>query len=207
MAAALMTVIGLTGGIASGKSTVAKMLTALGAEIIDADRLAREAVEPGGPAYAAVVADFGPTVVAADGHLDREHLAALIFDDPGRRKHLESLIHPYVLSASLRRQAEIAQNQPDALIFWDVPLLFESGMDRGLVEIVVVYLPRSVQLERLMTRDHLSEAAARARIGAQMDLELKRRRATRVIDNSGGIQATRIQVERLYRDLIGSNSG
>jgi dephospho-CoA kinase len=183
------------------------MLAALGAEIIDADRLAREAVAPGGPAYAAVVADFGPTVVAADGRLDRERLAALVFADPERRRHLESLIHPYVLSESVRRQTEIARRQPEALIFWDVPLLFESGMDRGLAEIVVVYVSGRVQLRRLMARDHLEEAAAQARIDAQMDLKLKRRRATRVIDNSGSQQATRTQVERLYRDLIAPNSG
>jgi dephospho-CoA kinase len=202
-----LTVIGLTGGIASGKSTVAKILAALGAEIIDADRLAREAVEPGGPAYAAVIADFGPSVVATDGRLDRERLAALVFGDPKRRKHLESLIHPHVLSESVRRQTEIARRRPEALIFWDVPLLFESGMDRGLAEIVVVYVPRRLQLARLKARDHLNEAAARARIGAQMDLEQKRRRATRVIDNSGSRQATRAQVERLYRDLSLPNSG
>jgi dephospho-CoA kinase len=202
-----MRVIGLTGGIASGKSTVAKMLAALGAEIIDADRLAREAVEPGGPAYAAVVADFGPEVVAEDGRLDRERLGALVFTDPIRRQHLESLIHPHVRRESARRQAQIARRRPEALIFLDVPLLFETGLDRGLAEIVVVYVPRKVQLRRLLARDRLSEAAAQARIDAQMDLELKRRRATRVIDNSGSRQATQIQVERLYGELKGPNSG
>lgn len=202
-----MTVIGLTGGIASGKTTVAKMLAALGAEIIDADRLAREAVEPGGPAYATVVADFGPEIVTADGRLDRERLAALVFADPERRRHLESLIHPYVRRESARRQEQIARRRPEALIVLDVPLLFESGMDRRLAEIVVVYVPRRVQLMRLMARDHLDEATARTRIGAQMDLELKRQRATRVIDNSGSRQATQIQVEHLYHDLIGPNSG
>jgi dephospho-CoA kinase len=202
-----MTVIGLTGGIASGKSTVARMLAALGAEIIDADRLAHEVVEPGGPAYASVVADFGPEIVGADGRLDRERLAALVFSDPKRRKRLESLIHPHVRRESERLQAQIASQRPEALIFMDVPLLFEAGLDRGLSEIVVVYVPRRVQLARLMARDHMSETAARARIGAQMDLAQKRRRATRVIDNSGSSQATRAQVERLYRDLKGLNSG
>jgi dephospho-CoA kinase len=202
-----MSVVGLTGGIASGKSTVAKMLAALGAEIIDADRLARDAVEPGGPAYAAVVADFGAAVVAADGRLDRERLAARVFADPERRKHLESLIHPYVRRETARRQAEIARRRPGALIVLDVPLLFETGMDRRLADILVVYIPRRLQLTRLMARDHLAEAAARTRIDAQMDLELKRRRATRVIDNSGSRQATQLQVEHLYRDLRGANSG
>ena len=198
-----MAVIGLTGGIASGKSTVARLLSGLGAEIIDADLLAREAVAPGRPAFKAVVAAFGEEMVAPDGGLDRVRLGAVVFADAGRRKQLEALIHPYVRAESKRRQAELATRRPEALIFFDVPLLFESGMDRGLEEIVVVYVPRAVQLKRLMARDGLDEAAARARIASQMDLEEKRRRATRVIDNGGGREETRRQVERLYRELSG----
>jgi len=201
-----MTVIGLTGGIASGKSTVARMLAARGAEIIDADLLARQAVEPGRAAFEAVVATFGEQMVAADGQLDRERLGALVFADPERRRQLEALIHPFVRRESERRQAEIARQRPEALIFLDVPLLFESGMDRGLAEIVVVYVPRQIQLARLMARDGLSDAAARARLDAQMDLAEKRRRATRVIDNSGSRAETRRQVERLYRELAGRDS-
>ena len=195
--------IGLTGGIASGKSTVARMLAAEGAEIIDADLLAREAVEPDGAAYKAVVAAFGTEVVTPDGQLDRQRLGALVFGDEGRRRQLEGLIHPYVREEMEKRRAQIARQRPGALVVLDVPLLFESEMDRGLSEIVVVYLPRRLQLQRLMARDGLSETDARARIDAQLDIEVKRRRASRVIDNSGGREETRRQVRALYRDLCG----
>lgn len=202
-----MAVIGLTGGIASGKSSVAKLLSAEGAEVIDADLLARQAVQPGRAAYTAVVSAFGPKVVGADGQLDRQRLGALVFADEVRRKQLEGLIHPYVREETEKQRAEIARRRPEALIVLDVPLLFESEMDRGLAEIVVVYVPRDVQLERLMRRDGLSESDARARIAAQLDLEIKRRRATRVIDNGGSREETRRQVAALYQDLVGKNSG
>ena len=202
-----MAVFGLTGGIASGKSTVAGMLSALGAEIIDADRLARQAVAPGREAYRKVVAAFGSGVVGPDGQLDRQQLGALVFGDADRRRLLESLIHPYVRRESARAQAEIAHRRPEALIFLDVPLLFESGMDRGLEAIVVVYVPAAVQLARLKARDRLSEAAALARIDSQMNLEIKRRRATHVIDNSGSREETRRQVTRLFGRLRAQDSG
>ncbi len=202
-----MAVIGLTGGIASGKSTVAGMLTAEGAEIIDADLLARQAVQPGRAAYKAVVAAFGSQVVAKGGQLDRQRLGALVFADDARRKQLEGLIHPFVREETEKKRLEIARRRPGALIVLDVPLLFESEMDRGLTEIVVVYVPRDLQLERLMKRDGLSEGEAQTRIAAQLDLEIKRRRATRVIDNSGSRDETRCQVAALYRDLLGEDSG
>lgn len=202
-----MAVIGLTGGIASGKSTVAKMLADEGAEIIDADLLARQAVQPGRPAYAAVVAAFGSQVVAGDGQLDRQRLGTLVFADEGRRKQLEDLIHPFVREQTEKQRTEMARRRPGALIVLDVPLLFESEMDRGLSEIVVVYVPKAVQLERLMGRDGLSETAARARIATQLDLEIKRRRATRVIDNAGSREETRRQVTALYHDLLSKDSG
>lgn len=202
-----MAVIGLTGGIASGKSTVARMLAVEGAEIIDADLLARQAVQPGRPAYAAVVSAFGPQVVGEDGQLDRQRLGALVFADDGRRKQLEGLIHPYVREETEKQRAAIARRRPNALIVLDVPLLFESGMDRGMTEIVVVYVPFDIQLERLMGREGMSEGDARARIAAQLDLEIKRQRATRVIDNGGTFEATRREVRALYRDLLSEDSG
>jgi dephospho-CoA kinase len=200
-------VIGLTGGIASGKSTVSRLLAAHGADIIDADLLAREVVAPDREAFRAVVAAFGPEVVAADGQLDRERLGALVFADARRRRDLEELIHPHVRRETKKRQADILRRRPGALIVLDVPLLFESGMDAGLTEVVVVYVPFTVQLRRLMGRDGVTEAAARARIGAQLDLEIKRRRATRVIDNSGSREETRRQVARLYHDLRSAHRG
>jgi dephospho-CoA kinase len=200
-------VIGLTGGIASGKSTVSRLLAAHGAEIIDADLLARQVVAPGQAAFKAVVAAFGDEVVAADGQLDREKLGALVFADAVRRKQLEALIHPHVRLESHKRQTEIRRRRPKALIVMDIPLLFEIGMDAELAEVVVVYVPFAVQLARLMARDGLDETASRARIAAQMDLETKRRRATRVIDNSGSPAETRRQVARLYTELQRLESG
>ena len=202
-----MAVIGLTGGIASGKSTVAGMLAAEGAEIIDADLLARQAVQPGQVAYKAVVDAFGSRVVGKDGELDRQRLGVLVFADGVRRKQLESLIHPFVREETQKRRVEIARRRPGALIVLDVPLLFESRMERGLSEIVVVYVPRDLQLKRLMKRDGLSEDDARARISSQMDIEIKRGLATRVIDNSGSRAGTQRQVKALYRLLKGGDSG
>ena len=199
--------IGLTGGIASGKSTVSRLLAVHGAEIIDADLLARQVVQPGREAFKAVVAAFGDEVVAADGQLDRKKLGTLDFADAGRRKQLEELIHPQVHRERDKRRAEIRRRRPDALIVMDIPLLFETGMDGELAEVVVVYIPFAIQLARLMARDGLSEAASRARIAAQMDLEIKRRRATRVIDNSGSPEETRRQVAKLYTDLRRMESG
>jgi dephospho-CoA kinase len=202
-----MRVIGLTGGIATGKSTVAAMLASRGAAVVDADRLAREVVEPGRPALAEIAEEFGPGVIAADGSLDRPALAAVVFSDAARRRRLEAITHPRISALMGERiAAAIAAGPP--LVVVDIPLLFENGRG-GMVEgVLVVYADVATQLRRLVERDGMSEADARGRIAAQMPVEDKRRLATWVIDNRGDVDATRAQVDAWWTEVVeGSEAG
>ena len=188
-----MRLIGLTGGIATGKTTVARLLAARGAEIVDADVLAREVVEPGSPALAEIAAGFGDSVLTPEGALDRAALGAVVFADPAQRRRLEAITHPRIAALMGERiAAGLASEAP--LVVADIPLLFEG--DRvGLVEgVLLVDAPEAVQLRRLMLRDGIDEAAARARVAAQMPLDEKRRLATWVIDNGGTPEHTAAQV-------------
>jgi dephospho-CoA kinase len=196
-----MIVAGLTGGIATGKSTVAAIFEAAGARLIDADRIARDAVRKGAPAYHDTVAHFGEAVLQGDGEIDRKRLAAVIFNDPAEQRSLERIVHPQVKQEITRRLDRIRRETPDALVIVDVPLLFESGMDRGLAAAIVVYVPEQIQLERLMARDALTQPEALARIRAQMPIEKKKSLATLVIDNSGSLERTRDQTLEVYRRL------
>ncbi len=194
-----MRVVGLTGGIATGKSTVARMLAEAGAHVVDADLLAREVVAPGRPAWEAIVARFGRGVLLADGQIDRERLAAIVFHDPDQRRALDRIVHPAVFEAMAQRLAVLETQDPEGVAILDIPLLFETGMDGNLAEVILVYAPEAVQHQRLMQRNGLSAEAAAARIKAQLPIEEKRRRAGVVIDNSGRLEATRAQVARLWR--------
>ena len=196
-----MIVAGLTGGIATGKSTVAAIFQQSGAHLIDADRIARDAVRQGTPAYAEILAHFGAGILLPGGAIDRKRLAAIIFSNPAQQRLLEGIVHPRVMEETTRQLDRIRQEQPGATVILDVPLLFESGMDCGLEEVIVVYAPEAVQIQRLMARDGLTEAEARARIRAQMPIESKKARATRVIDNSGDLENTRAQTMEVYRQL------
>jgi len=196
-----MIVAGLTGGIATGKSTVAAIFEAAGARLIDADRIARDAVRKGAPAYHDTVAHFGEAVLQGDGEIDRKRLAAVIFNDPAEQQALERIVHPQVKQEITRRLDLMRRETPDALVIVDVPLLFESGMDRGLAAAIVVYVPEQIQLERLMARDALTQPEALARIRAQMPIEKKKSLATLVIDNSGSLERTRDQTLEVYRRL------
>jgi dephospho-CoA kinase len=186
-------IAGLTGGIASGKSTVSKFLSDTGAKIIDADAIAREVVEPGTPGNKAIEALFGRSVLLPDGYIDRKRLGEIIFNDPEKRARLDAIVHPLVAERSAEMIAHIALETPDAVVIMDIPLLLETGMDRDLAEVIVVYVPEALQLQRLMARDGIDEKAAMARIRSQMPIEEKRKRATRVIDNSGSRSACRQQ--------------
>lgn len=194
-------VIALTGGIASGKSTVAGMLAELGAVTVDADELARAVVAPGTPGLALVVASFGAGVLGADGNLDRERLGELVFSDPVARGRLEEIVHPKVARLSQER-IEQALSGGAQLVVYEIPLLFETGRESEFPISVLVYLDAATQLRRLMTRSHLDAAAAKARIESQMDLEHKRELATWVVDNSGSLRSTRDQVERLWTEHL-----
>ncbi len=192
----------MTGGIASGKSTVASRLAALGAFVLDADVMARRAVVKGSRGWQAVVDTFGPGILAPDGRIDRRKLGDLVFADPEKRRLLEKIIHPLVRSRMDAEVERIGRQDSQSVIVEDIPLLFEAGMDRGLDEIIVVYIPGHLQLKRLVERDRLTYARARARIGSQMPLEEKRRRATMVIDNSGSLEETFRQTDLVYRRLL-----
>ena len=195
--------IGLTGGVASGKSTVASALRALGAAVIDADVLAREVVHPGGPAYGDVVDAFGRSVVAPDGTLDRAALAARIFSDPDARQRLNALTHPHIRRRMADEAARLTEAADASVIVFDIPLLLDTtdGRDLGLDGIIVVYADADIRVRRLVARNRLSEEEARRRLAAQVPLEEKKARATWVIDNSGASEETRAQVERLWQVL------
>lgn len=188
-----MTLIGLTGGIAAGKSSVAALLRALGATIIDADQLARTVVAPGTPGLADVIAHFGPNMLLPDGTLDRQALGAAIFADADARAALNAILHPRIATASAEAIATAAAAGV-TLIFYEAPLLFENGIDKGCDATVVVTVSPEVQLERLRARDGLSHAAAAARIASQMPLAEKVARATWVIQNDGDAPALAAQV-------------
>ncbi|MFZ0131794.1 MAG: dephospho-CoA kinase [Desulfobacterales bacterium] len=196
-----MIVAGLTGGIATGKSTVAAVFAEAGAVVIDADRIAHDAIAPGQPARDRIVARFGRDVLLPDGTIDRKKLGAIIFNDPQQKARLDSIVHPEVAAETERRLAEIKRLQPRAVVILDVPLLIEAGMDRDLAELIVVYVPAELQRERLMRRDRLTPAEALARIRSQMPIEEKKRRATVVIDNSAAPDRTREQVLAVFADL------
>ena len=197
-----MKIIGLTGGIACGKSTVSKALRALGACIIDADALAHELSQPNQALFNAYVQRFGMAIVTAGGTLDRAAIARLIFTDPTMRAEVEQISHPLIRRAVEERLRMAEKEQKRAAVL-DVPLLFEAGWDALADEVWVVALPPEEQLTRLLARDKtMSEVEARARIAAQMPLAEKCARADVVIDNSGTKEETRDYVGKLWEERI-----
>ncbi len=195
-----MLLVALTGNIASGKSAVASRLAALGATIIDADLLAREAVAPGTPALDEIVARWGASMRTADGALDRAALRAIVFADPAEREALNAIVHPRV-EALRRARIESARSAGATIVVCDIPLLFETGLDRAFDCIVLVDAPEEIRRERLMTHRALSRAEADRMIAAQLPVEPKRARATYVIDNAGSIAALHAAVDALWRTL------
>jgi dephospho-CoA kinase len=194
-------VAGLTGGIASGKSTVSTFFRDAGAHIVDADQIARQVVRQGMPAHKAIVEAFGSGILLADGEIDRQRLGDIIFHQPAEKKRLDAIVHPRVFEQSANEIACIAARFPAAIVIMDVPLLIESGMHRNLDTVIVVYVPKAVQLQRLMQRDGIDETDARARIRSQMSIEEKRNHATIVIDNSKSRNETRRQTLAAFRQL------
>ena len=190
--------IGLTGGIGSGKSTVSELLAARGAVIVDADRIAREVVEPGTPGLAAVVEAFGEQVLAADGSLDRPALAAVVFSDPAARARLDGIVHPLVR----RRSAELVAAAPaDAVVVNDVPLLVETGQAASFDVVLVVEAEPEIRVARLVRRG-LTEDDARARIASQASDEQRRTVADVVLDNSGTPEELAEQVDRFWAERV-----
>lgn len=195
-----MKILGLTGGIASGKSTVSDYLSGRGAAVFDADRAAHELANPQGPLWEAYVAHFGREILLPDGTLNRRAIGQAVFHHPSEREWIDQAAHPFI-----RRQMEEFLTEQRALgkgfVFLDVPLLYEVGWDAVADAVWVVYVPFSLQLFRLMARDSCDEEAARARISSQMSLEEKKRRAETVIDNSGEWKDTAAQVDAAWERL------
>lgn len=194
-----MLLVGLTGGIGSGKSTVARMLEERGAVVFDADVLAREAVAPSTPGHDAVVRRFGPNVLLPGGALDREALAGVVFADPAARRDLEEIVHPEVR----RLFAEGCERHEgtDAVIVFSAPLLVETGMHTAFDVLVVVSAPVGAQVERLVRDRGMAEGAIRARIDAQLPLERKAEVADVIVDNEGTFEDLDVQVDRLWAEL------
>jgi dephospho-CoA kinase len=195
-------VLALTGGVGSGKSTVAEMLRELGATVIDADEAARAVVEPGTAGFHEVVDAFGHRFLK-DGRLDRAALAELVFHDAAARRRLNEITHPLVRQWMAERQRE-AEERGEARVVLDIPLLFESGLQDAFSTVLLVYAPAEVQLRRLLEGRGFTEADARARLAAQLPIDQKRERAAYVIDNSGTRQETRRQVEAVWHRITGT---
>ncbi len=196
-----MLIIGLTGGIASGKSTVAKMLVEKGARLIDADRLAREVVEPDRPAWRDIVEWLGHEILLPDRNLDRARLAEIVFNDQGKLKKLNRIVHPRVGARFMELSGEIKKRDPGAVVVYDIPLLIEAGMQKMVDLVLLVYVTPEIQISRLQKRDGISRYAAEARIKAQKPLEEKKEQAHVIIDNSGAVAETARQVDQFWRSL------
>ncbi len=194
-----MLLVGLTGGIGSGKSTVARMLEERGAVVFDADALAREAVRPGTPGHDAVVERFGANVLAPGGELDREALASIVFADPAARRDLEAIVHPEV--RRLLAEGCEAYQGSDRVVVFSAPLLLETGMHTAFQILVVVSAPEPTQIERLLRDRGMSEDQVRARIAAQAPLEEKVAVADVVVDNDGTLTDLRERVDEVWNEL------
>ncbi|MBF4619756.1 dephospho-CoA kinase [Clavibacter sp. VKM Ac-2542] len=202
-----MQVIGLTGGIAAGKTVVADRLAELGAVRIDADRLAREVVEPGTPALAEIARRFGPGVIAADGSLDRPALGAVVFQDPDARRDLEAITHPAVRALSAARMAAAGEADADAVVVYDIPLLVESGRVDEFDRIVVVHAPREERIRRLVELRGMSTEEAERRIASQATDEERLAVADEVVDSGISLTSTLAQTDRLWANLSGGVGG
>jgi dephospho-CoA kinase len=197
----LMASFGLTGGIASGKTTVAAMFRELGARIIDADEIAHELLRPGSPVFAQVVARFGHGILNSAGEIDRPRLGEIVFADPAERAALDGIIHPAILARRNELLAAFHAANPAAVVISDAALIYEAHIESRFLKVIVVWCRPEQQLERLLAKTGLSRDQALRRIEAQMPIDEKRRRAGFVIDNSGTGDETRRQVEALYPEL------
>ncbi|TME49402.1 MAG: dephospho-CoA kinase [Chloroflexi bacterium] len=196
-----MRLIGLTGGIATGKSEVAAMLAEHGATVVDADELAREVVRPGEPALADIASRFGAGVLTPDGTLDRERLGEIVFADASARRDLEGITHARIAALMQQRIADAAAREAPVVVL-DIPLLLERDLENTVDGVLLVHAPAGVQLARVASRDHLTDDAARQRLAAQLPIDEKRTRATWIIDNSSDLDSTRRQVDAWWREVI-----
>ena len=196
-----MILVGLTGGVATGKSTVAKMFKECGAVVIDADELAREVVKPGKPAWREIVTLFGKTILNRDRSLNRQALGSIVFRNRTKRRQLERIIHPRVAREQARLTKQAARTDPQAVVIYDVPLLFEAGIDTRVDTTIVVAVDRKTQVARLKKRNGLSRAEAVRRIRSQMPLAKKIQRADHVLNGTLPRPSLGQQVSLLLKDL------
>jgi dephospho-CoA kinase len=194
--------VGLTGGVGSGKSTVAAMLRELGADVVDADEASHAVYAPGTPGFASVVREFGDEFVR-DGQIDRRRLGELVFSDADARQRLNSIVHPLVRDWMAERTSEAAERGAE-IVVQDVPLLFENGLEPLFSAVVLVWVPAEVQVDRLVGGRGFTRERAREVIAAQMPIDQKRPRASHVIDNSGTRELTWAQVEQVWKELSAS---
>ncbi|TWH49374.1 dephospho-CoA kinase [Sporomusa sp. KB1] len=195
-----MYLIGLTGGIASGKSTVSRMLSELGAFIVDADKLSREVTQPGKPAWQEIIEKFGQDIVQDNGEIDRKHLGQLVFANKQARSELEEITHPHIEAAAKAAMAA-ASAGGFAVVVLDAPLLIEVGWHTRVDAVWVVYVNEQTQLKRLMARDNSGREAAQARINAQLSLTEKLKYADVVINNGDAIEITKKNVQKAWKEI------
>jgi dephospho-CoA kinase len=193
--------LGVTGGIASGKTVVAEMLEALGAPLIDFDLLARQVVEPGKPAFKEIVGYFGKQILHEDGTLDRKKLSKIIFQDPEKRTHLEGITHPPIYEAFFKRVSDITDKDPAAIIQAVVPLLIEKNLQSMFDKVLVVYVPEAQQIERLVERDGITREEAVQILRAQLPIDEKLAYADFVVNNEASVEETRKQVEEIWLEV------
>lgn len=193
-------ILGVTGNIGSGKSSVCRELARRGAPVVDADQLAREVVAPGSPVLEQLVNGFGEQILKTDGSLDREYLGDLVFSDPSARERLNAIVHPAIAALSTQRLQQLRDTVP--LVIYEAPLLYEVGAEARVDKVLLVTIDPEVQLARLMERDGLDEQSARQRIAAQMPQEQKISRADYLVDNSASREETIAQIERLWPLLM-----
>ena len=196
-----MLLVGLTGGIATGKSLVSEILRGLGTYIIDADKIAREVVEPQKPAWLEIVEFFGKDIVNKDRTINRKRLGEIVFNDPVKKRKLEEIVHPRVIEEESRMVKEYLKIKPDGIVIIDAALLIEAGSHKRVDKLIVVYSDKETQTKRLMERDGLSRPDAEKRIASQMPLDEKVKMADFVIDNSKGIEGTQRQTIDIFNKL------
>lgn len=197
-----MKIIGLTGGIASGKSTAARIMKGLGAVIIDSDQIARRVVEPGTPAWQDIVEYFGPEILEPDSSLNRVKLGLHVFSDPGALLKLNEITHPRIIEAIQGELQQIKAINSEAVVVLEVPLLYETKMDSLCDAVWVVWVDRETQIDRLMARDGISHEEAVKRIDSQLSLDEKARRADVLIDNSGDGREMQEEIRRNFRRMV-----
>lgn len=193
--------VGLTGGIASGKTTVAKMFAARSCRVLPADQVAHELMAPGRPAYEEIMQVFGRGILGPSGAVDRRRLAEIVFAEPARREQLNRIVHPRVIAEIEREFARIAQAEPRAIVLVEAALLVEAGYHHQLDKLIVTWCRPEQQVERLMKQAGLSRAQTEQRLAAQLPQEEKRRQADYEIDCSGSLEATEQQVEKVFQEL------